>query len=219
MIWLPKKMLLLPTWGLGFAAPRMAGTGIPAMFAAGQPSHGEDCCCCFTCCEPGTSPPQLELDATGIVMNTFLGCGAGCAAFADVFLLDFRSVPTTTVHGSFVGACVWRYCGEAGCDDASYAFGWDVAIYSTGIFCRAIAIPWLGGDCDNFTPSGGTDATYAADLPTSPDDCCDALASPLSMSGSASGLSGSIVNKVPFAGGCEIFNIASNPISIQAVGC
>lgn len=194
--------------------------GVP-LVVDGTITENDECCCCLSCCDEGTAPPQLELDARGIVMNPFLGCETGCNDFADLFLLDFRSVPITTVYGTTVGACLWRYCGTLACGDASpvaTAFGWDVGIYSTGVACRAVAIPWLGGDCDDFSPAGGTDSVYSASLPTDPDDCCDALASPLSLAGTASGLAGQIGNK-DATGGCEIFNIASNPITIWAVGC
>jgi hypothetical protein len=198
--------------------------GVPVI-VDGTITEGEDCCCCLTCCDPGTSPPQLELDASGITMNPFIGCSAGCPDFADVFLLDFRSINTGTTPGGFAeSVCVWRYCGELTCDDGVLdpevtAFGWDVGIYSIGGSCKAIAIPWLGGDCDDFSAAGGTDADYSGNLPTDPDDCCDALSSPLTLNDPQLG-SGSIGNRnVTLIGGCEIFNIASNDITIQAVGC
>lgn len=197
--------------------------GVP-LVVDGTITENDECCCCLTCCDPGTNPPQLELDASGITMNPFIGCSAGCPDFADVFLLDFRSTLITTVFGSTVGICLWRYCGELTCDDGILdpevtAFGWDVGIYSTGIFCEAIAIPWLGGDCDDFTPAGGTDADYVGNLPTDPDDCCDALSTPLTLTEPDLG-SAFIGNRnVTIIGGCEIFNAASNPITIQAVGC
>jgi hypothetical protein len=222
MLLLPKQQRLVWPWRRSFAAGdiRIGPTGNWVLGPGGDPSNGESCCCCLTCCDPGTSPPQLELDASAVTMNPFIGCGAACPDFADVFLLDFRSINVGDTPGGFAASvCIWRYCGTLECDDTvTYAFGWDVGIYSIGGFCKAIAIPWLGGDCDDFSAAGGTDCSYSANLPTDPDDCCDALSSPLALVGTGTGLTGTIANK-DTAGGCEIQNIASNDITIQAVGC
>jgi hypothetical protein len=197
--------------------------GVP-LVVSGTITESEDCCCCLTCCDVGTSPPQLELDASGITMDTFNGCTTGCAAFADVFLLDFRSINVGTTPGGFgESVCIWRYCGETECDygagAVATAFGWDVGIYSIGGSCKAIAIPWLGGDCDDFNNPGfgTTDADYSGNLPTDPDDCCDALSSPLTLNDPTAGAA-NIGNK-DTTGGCAIFNVSSNDITIQAVGC
>jgi hypothetical protein len=195
--------------------------GVP-LVVSGTITESEDCCCCYSCCDEGTAPPQLELDATALVMNPIIGCATGCSVFADVFLLDFRSINLGTTPGSFgESVCVWRYCGETDCDygagPVTTAFGWDVGIYSTGLNCEVGATPWLGGDCDDFGSLGGSDAYYRANLPTDPDDCCDALSSPLTLNDASAG-AGATGNK-DGAGGCEILNIASNDITIQAVGC
>ena len=210
---------------MGFAAPRMTGTGRPLMYATGQPSHGTDCCCCITCCEPGTSPPQIELDASAISMNTFSGCKTACALFADVFLLDFRSTRVGDTPGDVpTGTCLWRYCGELiDCTDGGFLsyWGWDVYIRSSGLFCEAWAVPWIGGTgCNDFNraPTGST-AVWTANLPTDPDDCCDALASPLTLLPTGVSVSADILNSDPGAGGCQVFNYLSNNVTIQAVGC
>lgn len=222
-----RKLWLPPRFRRGFADWRITGSGNPLLSDGGDIniSTGDDCCCCETCCEEGTAPPQIELDASSLAgsMDTFNGCTTACAAFADVFLLDFRNLRSTDdPEGLSAGICLWRYCDEFDCDGTTVAYGWDVGIFSTGLVCRAVAIPWIGGNCDDFemTGRGSTTAFYQIDLATDPDDCCDALSSPLTLDPNpaiGSG-SGQIVN-IDFAGGCNIFNLPTTNITIQEVGC
>jgi hypothetical protein len=227
----PSKLpLWLPPSVLGFAAGdwRIGPTGNPVLAPGGSISIGEDCCCCTSCCEPGTAPPQIEVNANltpPAFWNDALGCGAGCLALDDVFLLDFHSVLLGNDAGGGAGTCVWRYCGEIDCDafgggTVPAPFMWQVGINSTGLACEAYASCTIGGegataDCDDFStypPFTGTYGTYTwtADLPTDPDDCCDALSSPFTLD-----------PPTTFSGspGCNILNLASADITIQAVGC
>jgi hypothetical protein len=217
LLWLP------PRFRRGFADWRITASGNPLIGDGGDIniSTGDECCCCETCCEQGTAPPQLELDASGLTMNTFSGCETGCADFADVFLLDFRNLRSSDdpTGGPGAGFCVWRYCGTLDCVGTPVSFGWDCYIYSTGTSCRAQATPWIDNEgCDDFelAEAGGTDASWFADLPTDPDDCCDALSSPFTLDSVTGSGSRQVVS---LSAGCQFFNVLTSPITIQAVGC
>lgn len=195
--------------------------GVPVI-VDGTITEGDDCCCCITCCSPGTSPPQLELDASAITPNTLFGCGTDCGLFADVFMLDFRSTGVGDTPGNApTGVCIWRYCGDTlDCAGTPMQYGWDVYIRSSGLFCEAWAVPWLGGTgCNDFNRAPtGSDAWYLASLPTDPDDCCDALSSPLTLSPRGGPSTASIASS-DGGGGCDLFNFLSTAVTIQAVGC